>query len=343
MYVVYKADNNNSHATHIQSTMSTSTQNILSPAGFNPHTCVKYAKPKANASGGKSIGILNAVSNTVLQISSPMMLTWGVNQFVDEKTGKVSYDMSLQFPNDEFYDDATRKFFNNIRDLEQKVKDDAISNSKEWFGKPKMSAETTDALFTPMLRYPKDKSSLETDYSRAPTFKIKLPCWEGVWKNIDLYDLDRRLVFPVPTNPSLAPADFIQKGSHIAAGIQCGGIWFAGGKFGVTWNLIQGIIKPKLSYRGTCGIDLPGEAAAALQQPQQQQQQRAQPQPVQSQRHDQSDEEEEEEEQPQVKRTASVSVQPVPVLAAAPAAAVASSEEPISKKKIVRKLPSSAA
>lgn len=315
--------------------MSTSSQNILSPAGFNPATCVKYAKPKVNSSGGKSIGILNANSGTVLQISSPMMLTWGVNQFVDEKTGKISYDMSLQFPDEDRYDDAIRKFFNNIRDFEQKIKEDAIANSKEWFGKPKMSAETTDALFTPMLKYPKDKVSLEIDYSRAPTFKIKLPCWEGVWKNIDLYDMDRRLMFPVPTNPSLAPGDFIQKGSQIAVGIQCGGIWFAGGKFGVTWNLIQGIVKPKLSYRGTCGIDLPGEPApthAPVPAPAQVQQPAAH---VQS-RDDDDDQEDDEEDQTPIRRTASYS---------APAAtpATASVEEPASKKKIVRKLPSAAA
>ena len=315
--------------------MSTSSQNILSPAGFNPATCVKYAKPKVNSSGGKSIGILNANSGTVLQISSPMMLTWGVNQFVDEKTGKISYDMSLQFPDEDRYDDAIRKFFNNIRDFEQKIKEDAIANSKEWFGKPKMSAETTDALFTPMLKYPKDKVSLEIDYSRAPTFKIKLPCWEGVWKNIDLYDMDRRLMFPVPTNPSLAPGDFIQKGSQIAVGIQCGGFWFAGGKFGVTWNLIQGIVKPKLSYRGTCGIDLPGEPApthAPAPAPAQVQQPAAH---VQS-RDDDDDQEDDEEDQTPIRRTASHS---------APAAtpATAPVEEPASKKKIVRKLPASAA
>ena len=314
--------------------MSTSSQNILSPAGFNPATCVKYAKPKVNSSGGKSIGILNANSGTVLQISSPMMLTWGVNQFVDENTGKISYDMSLQFPDEDRYDDAIRKFFNNIRDFEQKIKEDAIANSKEWFGKPKMSAETTDALFTPMLKYPKDKVSLEIDYSRAPTFKIKLPCWEGVWKNIDLYDMDRRLMFPVPTNPSLAPGDFIQKGSQIAVGIQCGGIWFAGGKFGVTWNLIQGIVKPKLSYRGTCGIDLPGEPApthAPAPAPAQVQQPAAH---VQS-RDDDDDQEDDEEDQTPIRRTASHS---------APAAtpATAPVEEPASKKKIVRKLPAAA-
>lgn len=317
-----------------QSTMSTSSQNILSPAGFNPATCVKYAKPKVNTSGGKSIGILNANSGTVLQISSPMMLTWGVNQFVDEKTGKISYDMSLQFPDEDRYDDGIRKFFNNIRDFEQKIKDDAIANSKEWFGKPKMSAETTDALFTPMLKYPKDKVTLETDYGRAPTFKIKLPCWEGVWKNIDLYDMDRRLVFPVPTNPSLSPADFIQKGSQIAVGIQCGGIWFAGGKFGVTWNLIQGIIKPKLSYRGTCGIDLPGGDAA----PQPVSQSQVQSQKAQEKEKERDDDEDEQEEQaaPLQRTQSSAPVQPV-------VAAAAASDEPASKKKIVRKLPAPSA
>ena len=311
---------------------SDNAQHILSPAMFNPLTSTKYAKPKVNTSGGKSIGIMNAASGTVLQISSPMMLTWGVNSFTDEKTGKVSYDMALQFPNEEFYDENTRRFFENLQRFESKVKEDAITNSKEWLGKPKMSMETVDALFTPMLRYPKDKNTLETDFSRAPTFKIKLPCWEGVWKNIDLYDMDRRIVFPDAHNAGLSPSDFILKGSQVAVGVQCGGIWFAGGKFGVTWNLVQAIIKPKLSFRGTCGIELPGDdvkrAAVPQQAPVQQQQA-----PVQYE--SEEDEEEEEESGGGVLMRAPSSA---PIAIPVPAAA-AVSEEPITKKKIVRKLP----
>ena len=310
-----------------QTQRSEAAQNILSPAAFNPQTSTKYAKPKVNTSGGKSIGVLNALSGTVLQISSPMMLTWGVNQFVDEKTGKVTHDMALQFPNEEFYDEATRRFFANLQAFETKVKEDAILNSKEWLGKPKMSMETVDALFTPMLRYPKDKNTLETDFSRAPTFKIKLPCWEGVWKNIDLYDPDRRLIFPVAQNPSLAPGDFIQKGSQVAVGVQCGGIWFAGGKFGVTWNLVQAIVKPKMSFRGTCGIDLGGDA--------QQQQQTLNFQK--QQQHEESDDDEYEQDDSVMSRSASsaapIHVQPVQQQQQH------QSEEPITKKKIVRKLP----
>ena len=313
---------------------SDNAQHILSPAMFNPLTSTKYAKPKVNTSGGKSIGIMNAASSTVLQISSPMMLTWGVNSFTDEKTGKVTYDMALQFPNEEFYDENTRRFFDNLQRFESKVKDDAITNSKEWLGKPKMSMETIDALFTPMLRYPKDKNTLETDFSRAPTFKIKLPLWEGVWKNIDLYDMDRRLVFPDSQNTGLSPSDFILKGSQVAVGVQCGGIWFAGGKFGVTWNLVQAIIKPKLSFRGTCGIDLPGDDVkrAAVPQPAPVQQQQAQAQA----QYESEEEDDDEEECGGLVRTQSSAA---PIAIPVPAAAAVASDEPITKKKIVRKLP----
>ena len=323
----------------MSSQKSDAAQHILAPSAFNPLTSTKYAKPKVNTSGGKSIGILNAASGTVLQISSPMMLTWGVNEFTDEKTGKVTYDMSLQFPNEEFYDENTRRFFDNLQRFESKVKEDAIVNSKEWLGKPKMSMETIDALFTPMLKYPKDKNTLETDYSRAPTFKIKLPRWEGVWKNIDLYDIDRRLVFPDAHNANLSPSDFIMKGSQVAVGVQCGGIWFAGGKFGVTWNLVQAIIKPKLSFRGTCGIELPGDETRKQNNSVSSSMPAAVPAvaSVAQYDEDEDDNDEDEENDCVLSRTHSV---PVPAAAPVPVQPAASSlvDEPITKKKIVRKV-----
>ena len=44
-----------------------------------------YTKPKINASGGKSIGIINTATKKGLYLSTPLMLTWGVNSFTDEK------------------------------------------------------------------------------------------------------------------------------------------------------------------------------------------------------------------------------------------------------------------
>ena len=229
---------------------------VIPGASFNSVSDMKYTKPKVNSVGGRSVGIVNSKTSTVLNLSSPLMLTWGVQSFTDDKSGKVSYDLALQFPNEGFETPATKKFLENMSSFEKKIKEDAITNSKEWFSKPKMTADAVDALWTPVLKYPKNKDTLEADMTRAPTIKVKLPFWEGAWKDLELYGVDMQPVFPDPMNPSLSPQDLIAKGSHIAVSIQCGGIWFANGKFGVTWKLFQAIVKPKMSLKGKCHIKL---------------------------------------------------------------------------------------
>jgi len=228
---------------------------ILSGVSFDCASDVKYSKPKVNAVGGKSVGILNAATNSATYISTPLMLTWGVNSFTDDKTGKTTYDMSLQFPTNEYANDDTRAFLENMKALEERIKADAIANSKEWFGKTKMRADVIEALWTPMLKYPKDKDSGEFDMTRSPTLRIKMPVWEGEWK-CELYDMDRTQIFPDSDVPNRTPLDIINKGANIATVIQCGGIWFANGKFGITWKLFQGVVKPKATLRGTCHIQL---------------------------------------------------------------------------------------
>jgi hypothetical protein len=229
---------------------------VIPGASFNPATDMKYSKPKVNSLGGRSVGIVNAKTSTVLNLSSPLMLTWGVQSFTDDKSGKVSYDLALQFPSEGYETPACKKFLANMTAFEKRIKEDAITNSKEWFSKPKMTSDAVDALWTPILKYPKNKDTLEADTSRAPTIKVKLPFWDGEWKELELYDVDMRPIFPDPMNPSLSPKDLIAKGSNIAVSIQCGGIWFANGKFGVTWKLFQAIVKPKMTLKGKCHIRL---------------------------------------------------------------------------------------
>jgi len=234
---------------------------IIPGAQFNASSDVKYSKPKTNASGGKSVGILNSSTNTATYISTPLMLTWGINEYSDDKTGKVSYDLALQFPSSEYSTEPTTNFLENMTAFENKIKTDALNNSKEWFGKAKMSADVIDALWTPMLKYPKDKNTGEPDTTRSPTLKVKIPYWEGAWK-AELYDLDASPIFPDPTNDTITPKDLITKGSHLYLMIVCGGIWFANGKFGVTWKLIQGRVKPKTTVKGRCFLEISAEEKA---------------------------------------------------------------------------------
>ena len=214
-----------------------------------------YTKAKVNANGRKSIGILNSENKKSLYISTPLMLTWGVNTYNDEKTGEVqSYDIALQFPNDEYNNPQCVSFLKNMQALEQKIKEDAVLNSKDWLNKTKLVPEAVDALWSPMLKYPKDKETGEPDYSRAPTLKVKIPYWDGEFKNVELYNDSKQLVFPCDDDTNIS--EFIVKGSNVATIIQCGGIWVANGKFGVTWKLFQAVVKPKTSLSGKCHISL---------------------------------------------------------------------------------------
>jgi hypothetical protein len=231
--------------------MAMSSKTILSGADFTPASDIKYSKPKVDARGGKSVGILNSSSNGATYISTPLMLTWGVSDY----EGNERYEMALQFPSEEYATDDTTNFMTNMMAFEAKIKADAGKNAKEWFGKAKMSEDAIDALWTPMVKYPKNKETLEPDTTRAPTLKVKVPYWDGEWKT-ELYNVDQEAIFPDPDGGSLTPKDLIAKGTHVALVIQCGGLWFANGKFGVTWKLFQGVVKPRATMRGKCHVPL---------------------------------------------------------------------------------------
>ena len=219
---------------------------------------IKYSAPKANASGGKSVNILNKATNTGLRLSTPLVLTWGASDFVDEKTGKGNgkFEMGLQFPSDEYKTQDTEYFLNNMQEFEKKIKRDALTYSKEWFGKVHKNDEVINALWTPMLKYSKDKSTGEPDMNKPPVLRVKIPVWEGVWR-CEIYDEDGVSLFPNQATPSVTPLDFIQKGINVAVIMQCGGLWFANGKFGLTWKLIQAVVqKPRASLAGSCFIKL---------------------------------------------------------------------------------------
>ena len=327
--------------------MSTATANqssqqvpIIQGVSFRPETDIKYSKVKVNSSGGKSVGVVNAHTGQSLFLGTPLLMTWGIQEFVDEKTKKVSYDMALQFPSDEYQSADSKAFLEAMVAFEKKLKADALVNSKDWFAKPKMTPDAVDALFTPVLKYPVDKATCEKDMSKAPTMKIKVPFWNNKWEGIEVYDADKVCLYP-SSNPSVSPKDLITKMSHVVTMVQCGGVWFANGKFGVTWRLVQGIVQPRLSMRGRCHLSLTPSETTKLQveaEKQQQQQQFCDDDDVPSsvpvtETVDSDDGESEEEDDGGLARMPSL-----PVAAAAPPIqpqSVASAEAP--KKKIIKK------
>ena len=229
-------------------------QTIIGVTDFEINTSIVFGNAKTNSRGGKAVAIKN-FENKQLYISTPLMLTWGVNKNDYDNNGKFTYDFSLQWPreSDSNHSEETQRFLKNLTELENRVKEETIKNGKEWFNK-NMSKEVVDALFTPILKYPKGEDG-EPDKSRMPTLRVKIPCWDGKF-NIELYNLKNELIFPDEQNEDLTPEVLIQKGQNVATVLECGGIWFAGGKFGVTFRLVQAVVEPKATLKGKCHINL---------------------------------------------------------------------------------------
>jgi hypothetical protein len=175
-----------------------------------------------------------------------------------ELRGKFQEDLNMSLA-------LVNKFKDAMTVFESKIKADCIKNCKEWFGKSKMSSELVDNLMYPILKYPKLKDSDgnytdEADYSRAPSLKVKLPYWEGRF-NVELYNYADKTPLYIPPKrdeeATSSPVECIPKASHINGLIACQGMWFAGGRCGVTWKLVQACVRPPARLLGsaTCHIE----------------------------------------------------------------------------------------
>ena len=128
-------------------------ERIIDGTQFNTDQII-FCAPKATAQGAKSINLLSKATKTSLTLSTPLLLTWGATDYKaeGEEKGNGKFEMSLQFPSDEYKTEDTDAFLRNLQALENKIKENALTYSKEWFGKVHKSSEVVDALWTPMLK-----------------------------------------------------------------------------------------------------------------------------------------------------------------------------------------------
>lgn len=242
--------------------MSKATPLVLQTSEWNT-SAVRYMQPKVNDKGGKSINIISTQTNRAIHISTPLLLTWGISDYVDEKTGVSDgkFQISLAFPMQGTA--ATDELLNKLKAFENQILDAAVKYSDAWFGE-EMSREVAKHTFFPILKYSKDKQTKKIDYNKPPTLRAKVPNYEGRW-GIEIYDTKGGLVFPCD-NPNMTPMDFVPKMSNVACVLQCGGIWTGGKGWGVTWKLNQCVVKPQenLSVFGKCHIQLSSAEVEAI-------------------------------------------------------------------------------
>jgi len=220
---------------------------------------IKYMAPKTNDKGGKSINLISKQTNRNLHFSTPLMMTWGISDFVDDKgESDGKYSISLNFPNEEYKTAPTDAFLKKLKEFENQILDDAVKNSELWWGE-EMSRELCKHTFFPFIKYTKTKDTKKIDLSKPPSIRAKVPFYNGRW-GVEIYDTKQTQLFPCE-NENLTPMDFVPKLSNVACVLQCGGIWIGGKGWGLTWKMIQCIVKPRevVSVYGKCRIQLSDE------------------------------------------------------------------------------------
>jgi len=220
----------------------------------------RFMQPKINDRGGKSVNIISNQTNRGLHISLPFLNTWGVSDYVDEKTGESDgkYSLSLSFPSEDYATDATRQALEKLKDFENFILDSAVKNSEVWWGES-MSREVAKHTFFPFIKYSRNKDTKKIDFTKPPSIRAKVPFYDGRW-NTEIYNIKSQMIYPADDNTT--PMDHIPSRSQVACVLQCGGIWIGGKGWGLTWKLFQCVVKnnhPQLSLKGVCSVVIPKE------------------------------------------------------------------------------------
>ena len=220
---------------------------IVLPSNLNVSN-ISYSAPRTLDNGGRVI-YMNLNRSPIVIQTPEMVAPYGVSNWNDDGKGPDKYTLDLSFKGKEVRD-KLNVFFEKMVALDKKLVHDGVDNSMTWLKKKINSADVVEALYTPIVKYAKDKTTGEITDKYPPSMKLKLPFINGTFQ-CEVYDTKRRQVNlkELIDNGSL-------KGAKVTAIIQCQGLWVAGGKYGCSWKVLQMRVSPPQTIKGYAFKDI---------------------------------------------------------------------------------------
>lgn len=215
--------------------------NTLLPKNVNVSK-LKYSEVKSLSNGSKTVYI--NYGSDKLTIQTPFLnIPYGVGdgtykdgdgKDVKQEADRKKFDLSVSFRGmDE--NPKIQAFHDKMQEIERKIKDDAFNNRLTWLRDDFDGMKAfTDKMFSPFVKYDKDKDTGKIIGKYPPTLRVKLPYDNKTEAfTFESYDMDENEVDFKTILPKL-------KGAKVQLVIQLSGIWFAGGKYGCTWKVLMG-------------------------------------------------------------------------------------------------------
>ena len=216
----------------------------------------RYMQPRSTERGLKSIAIISTQKNKKLHIQLPSMTCWGITDFTDQTTGESDgkFSIKLHFSGKENYQsDESQKTLEKLKEFEQQVLRDAVTNSEAWFGK-KQTREIVEYGYFPFLKPGKNAETKQPDPEKGIYFRPKVNCYNGKW-DVEIFDPEGTPLFP-SENEAETPIDFVPSGSEVTCGIECKQIWVGAKGWGLSWALKQCVVIPKKTENSTGKLQL---------------------------------------------------------------------------------------
>lgn len=195
---------------------------------------ITYSEPKQMGNGPARTCYINYNGYGKLAIETPWLTSsFGIRQPAPEyrdEGAPPKYTMDFNLKGYRGEDPKVQELHDLLVQLQDKILTDSCTYAMDWHKKPKMSKDVAEALFTPIVKFAKDKNTGEPTDMYPPTIKVKAQCWEGEWKCQAMRKGTGEMV----------EGDLSEHVSGRVNGraiIECSSLWFAGGKFGTTWNL----------------------------------------------------------------------------------------------------------
>jgi hypothetical protein len=216
-------------------------ESIILPSSFEVAN-VSYSAPRTLDNGGRAIYMGLNRSPIVLQ-TPEMIAPYGVSNWNDDGKGPDKYSLDLSFKGKEGRQNL-QTFFDKMVALDKKLVQDGVDNSMTWLKKKYTSVDVVEALYTPMVKYAKDKTTGEITDKYPPVFKLKIPFVNNTFQ-CEVFDNKRN---QADLKQLIDAGAF--KGAKVTAIIQCLGIWVAGGKYGCSWKVLQMRVTPPQTIKG---------------------------------------------------------------------------------------------
>lgn len=202
---------------------------VVAPESFNVSK-VTFSAVKMLDSGGKQ-AYLNYDGRPLIMQVGPLETSFGLSIF-DKLPGaapKYSVDLKLRGYDDAATNPKTAAIYTALNGLDEFMVDQGVKNSVAWF-KGAKSRDVLAELYTTSVRFSKDAEGNVKPY--PPTIKLQLRQRDGKFET-QVYDDKKRPMTDIPLE------DILVKGTVMTALIQCTGVWFVGGKYGLSWKAIQ--------------------------------------------------------------------------------------------------------